>query len=152
LIYQGKLLITFKIRIMKNIHFKSATISALIVYVIGVSAFVGSYFFPVMADADLQANWVLSIVLIPAATLGAHIYYRKGHQTNGFVLGIAMFLVAMVLDAIITVPFLIIPNGGSYVSFYTDPGFWLIAVEYTSVVAAYWQIERAIKKAKLSNG
>ena len=134
---------------MKNIHFKSATISSLIVYVIGVSAFVGSYFFPIMADADVQANWVLSIVLIPAATLGAHIYYRKGHQTNGFVLGSVMFLVAMVLDAIITVPFLIIPYGGSHISFFTDPGFWLIAVEYITVVAAYWQIERAVKKTQV---
>ena len=135
---------------MKNIHFKSATISALIVYVIGVLSFIASYIFPVMPDADLQANWVLSIVLIPAAMLGAHIYYRKGHQTNGFVLGVVMFLIAIILDAIITVPYLIIPLGGSYTSFFGDPGFWLIAVEYISVVAAYWQIERAVKRTRIN--
>ena len=134
---------------MKNLHFKSATISALIVYVIAIIAFVGSYFFPIMADADLQANWVLSIVLIPAAFLGAHIYYRKGHQTNGFILGVCMFLVAMVLDAIITVPFFIMPYGGNHISFFSDPGFWLIAVEYVSVVAAYCQIERVVKRTRV---
>jgi len=105
-----------------------------------------------MSDPDLQANWVLSIILIPAATIGAHIYYRKGYKTNGFVLGASMFMVAMTLDAIITVPFFIMPYGGNHVSFFTDPGFWLIAVEFVSVVAAYWQIEKAVKRTQISKG
>ena len=61
-----------------------------------------------------------------------------------------MFLVAMVLDALITVPFLIMPYGGTYFSFFSDPGFWLIAVEYISVVAAYWQIEKAVERSRVS--
>ncbi len=134
---------------MKNINLKSVFISALIVYIIAIIAFVASYFYPVMDDADLQANYVLSFVIIPAAFIGAHIYYCKGHQTNGFVLGVAMFLIAIVMDASITVPFFIIPYGGDYISFFTDPGFWLIGVEYVSVVAAYWQIEKAIERMKL---
>ena len=136
---------------MKKINFKSVIISATIVWVLGVLAFVASYFFPIIEDPDLQANWVLSIALIPAAFLGAHIYYRKGHKTNGFLLGISMLLVAMLLDAIFTVPFIIMPYGGNYISFFTDPGFWLIAVELISVVAAYWQIERAVEKTRTSN-
>ena len=135
---------------MKNIHLKSVIISAIIVWGLAVLAFIASYFVPIMSDPGLQANWVLSIVLIPAATLGAHIYYRKGHKTNGFVLGVSMFLVAMVLDALITVPFLIMPYGGTYLSFFSDPGFWLIAVEYISVVAAYWQIEKAVERSRVS--
>ena len=136
---------------MKNFKLKSVVISAIIVWILAVLAFIASYFFPVMSDPDLQANWVLSIFLIPAATLGAHIYYRKGYKTNGFVLGISMFLVAMVLDALFTVPFLIMPYGGTYLSFFSDPGFWLIAVEYISIVAAYWQIEKAVEKSRLKN-
>ena len=135
---------------MKNLHLKSAIIAAVIVWVIGVSAYVASYFVPVLSDPDKQANWVLTLVLIPAAMLGAHIYYRKGHQTNGFVLGAVMFFVAMILDALITVPFFIMPYGGNYVSFFLDVGFWLLAIEYISVVAAYWQIEKAVKKTSAS--
>lgn len=134
---------------MKNIHIKSIFFSAVIVWILGVTAFVASYFVPVMSDPDLQANWVLSIALIPSAALGAHIYYRKGHKANGFVLGVHMFLVAMILDALITVPVLIMPYGGNHISFFTDPGFWLIAVEYVSVVAAYWQIEKAVKSMRV---
>lgn len=133
---------------MTNIQFKSAAISALIIYSIAVSFFIASYFVPIMEDPDLQANWVLSIVLIPIVSLGTHIYYRKGHQTNGFILGTFMFLIAGILDALITVPVFIIPYGGDYKSFFFDLSFWLIGVEYISVVAAYWQIEKAVNRTK----
>lgn len=135
---------------MKEINIKSVIVSASIVWTLAVIAFVASYFLPVMSDPDLQANWVLSVALIPSALIGAHIYYRKGHKTNGFILGASMFLVAMIFDAIITVPFLIIPYGGNYMTFFTDPGFWLIAVEYVSVVAGYWQLEKALKWKRMT--
>ena len=125
-------------------NYRSVIISAIIVWTIAVLSFVASYFVPVMTDPDMQANWVLSLAVIPAALIGAHIYYRKGHQTNGIKLGLAMFVVAICLDALITVPFLVIPNGGNYITFFTDIGFWLIAIEYVSVVAAYWQIEKTV--------
>ena len=129
---------------MKSLNIKSAMISGGIVWVLGVLAFVASHLFPVMPDADLQANWVLSVALIPASTLGAHIYYRKGHKTNGFLLGAMLFIVALTFDSLITVPFFIIPYGGTYVSFFSDVGFWLLGIEYISVVAAYWLIERVL--------
>ncbi len=133
---------------MKQVHKKDVIISAVIVWALGVTAFVGSYFVPLMSDADLQANWVLSLVLIPSAMLGTHIYYRKGHQTNGFALAVCMFLVTIVLDALITVPVFIMPYGGDHISFFSELGFWLLAVEYISVVAAYWQIEKAVKATR----
>ena len=135
---------------MKNIDIKRLMISGVIVWMLGVTAFVTSYYVPVMSDPDLQANWVLSIALIPGAVLGAYNYYRKGNKANGFVLGSFMFLVAIFLDALITVPILIIPYGGNYITFFTDPGFWLIGVEYVTVVASYWQIERVVNSMKLT--
>jgi len=126
---------------MKNLNIKHLIISSLTVYILGILAFVGSYFVPFMEDADFQANMVLMIVVIPAAFLGAHLYYRRGNATNGFLLGSTMFLSAMILDAIITVPVFIIPNGGSHLTFFGDPGFWLIALEYIIVVALYWRMK-----------
>jgi hypothetical protein len=129
---------------MKIINIKSAVISAGTVWILGVIAYVASWSLPVMPDPDLQANWVLAIAIIPGALIGAHMYYRKGHKTNGFVLGVSMFLLAMILDAAITVPLLIMPYGGDYTTFFTYPGFWLIAVEYVVVVALYWKIREAV--------
>lgn len=127
-------------------NLKSVIISAIIVWTLGIIAYIASNFVPLMADPDLQANWVLSIALIPAVLFGAHIYYRKGYKTNGFKLGAAMMIVTICLDALITVPLFIMPHGGNHITFFTDLGFWLLATEYVSVVAAYWQIEKRATK------
>ncbi len=123
---------------MKNLQVKSVLLASIIVYIIGVTAFVTSYYVPILSDPDFQANLVLSIAVVPAAMLGAWYYYRKGNQTNGLLLGTCMFLVAMVLDALITVPLFIIPVGGDHLSFFTDPGFWVIALIYILSVTVYW--------------
>ena len=122
---------------MRKLNLKHAFISSIVIYVLGIIAFVGSYFVPVMENLELQANLVLMVAIIPAVSLGSHLYYRKGHPTNGLPLGLIMFLGAMVLDAIITVPLFIMPYGGTHLSFFTDPGFWLIALEYVLVVVIY---------------
>jgi len=128
---------------MQNLNLKQAIISSLVVYVLGILAFVGSYFLPIMEDPDLQANIVLMAVIIPAAYLGAYLYYRRGNTTHGVVLGSVLFSSAIVLDAIITVPVFIIPNGGNHLTFFGDPGFWLIGFEYVAVFAAYWKLKVA---------
>jgi hypothetical protein len=119
---------------MKALNLKRVVSSAFIVWVLGVSAFVGSYYLPIMEDAEVQANWVLTITLIPATILGAYFYNRKSAKTNGLLLGASMFLLTIVLDALITVPAFIIPAGGSHASFFGDPGFWMLGVEYVLVV------------------
>ena len=68
--------------------------------------------------------------------MGARYYYQHA-AAKGVVLGLFMFTVAGSLDAIITVPLLIMPAGGSYQSFYGDPGFWVIGVEYLAAVTLY---------------
>ena len=124
---------------MKHLNIKHVAISSVVVYIVGIVAYVGSYFVPILSDPELQANLFLMIAIIPAASLGTHIYYQKSQGTHGFVLGSAMFLGAIILDATITVPIFIIPNGGNHLSFFGDPGFWLIGLEYISVVVAYWR-------------
>jgi len=121
-------------------NIRRAIFSAIIIWILGVSAYAASFFFPILEDPELQANLVLTIALIPSVIIGTYFYYKKGFQTNGYRLGVTMFIVAMFLDALITVPLFIIPEGGNHLSFFTDPGFWLIAVEYIIVVAGYWWI------------
>ena len=134
---------------MKNLSLKHAIISSLVVYLLGILAFVGSYFVPIMEDPDLQANIVLMAAVIPAAYLGAYLYYRRGYTTHGFLLGSTMFSGAIILDAIITVPVFIIPIGGNHLTFFGDPGFWLIGFEYMAVVVtAFWKFN-VVKQARV---
>ena len=132
---------------MKNLNVKHLIIVSVLAYTLGVSAFLGSFFVPILSDAELQANLVLAVAIIPAAILGARMYYRKGHQTNSFLLGGAMFFITMILDALITVPLFVIPAGGDHISFFTDPGFWFIGVEYVMAVVIYrWVYKRTNSK------
>jgi len=122
---------------------KRAILAAIIPWTLGASAYIGSYFFTFMADPEMQANIILAIAMIPSAVLGARFYYKKGTTTNGFKLGTVMFLTALGLDALITVPVFITPAGGSHQSFFGDAGFWVIGLEYIGVVGIYSVIRLA---------
>jgi len=130
-------------------NFKRAMLSAVLIWVLGVSAYTGSFFIHLLDNPNLQANLVLTFALIPSAILGANLYYRSGLKSNGFKLGTLMFLIAMLLDALITVPVFIIPEGGSHLSFFWDPGFWFIAVEYILTVGLYWRFKVFTRSRKL---
>lgn len=133
---------------MKNPEFFRATISALITWGIGVTAFVLSYSIPLMENPDTQASWVLVLALIPATALGAGYYFKKGYRTNGRVLGTYMFGATILLDACITVPVFIIPDGGNHATFFGDPMFWLIGVEYIGLIMLYAQIRARMRQTE----
>lgn len=118
-------------------NIKRAFFSTLIIWVLGVSAYVGSYFMTILEDPNLQANFILLIALIPSTMVGANFYYKKATAQNGWVLGLVMFSFTILLDAAITVPVFIIPEGGNHISFFTDPGFWLIGLVYVSVIGLF---------------
>ena len=136
---------------MKKQEILRATISALIVWILGVVAFVCSYLIPVMANPETQANWVLAVALIPVTVLGARFFYKKGFRTNGLVLGTYMFGLTILLDACITVPLFIFPEGGNHFTFFGDPVFWLIGLEYIVLIALYWRIRLKEKATELNS-
>lgn len=108
------------------------------IWILGSSFYAASYLFPFLDDLELQANLVLAIALIPNAWLGAKIYYKKANM-HGVKAGMIMLVTAIFLDATITVPYLIIPQGGDYQSFFSASAFWLIAFEYLMIIILYWK-------------
>lgn len=97
---------------------------------------------PLMKDPVLQGSWLLSIILIPFSFLGAHLYYRKGHKTNGFLLGAMMFLVYLLLDVLVTVPTLIGPfDANAYMAFFANFNYWFLGLELIAIVAVFWQFK-----------
>ena len=108
-----------------------------VVWTLAIVGYTTSYFIPVMEDVELQSNIVLMVILVPVVIIGAKYYYKNGNTTNGLKVGIGMFITAGILDAIITVPFLIMPYGGTHYSFFTDPFFWVIAAIYVGTVTIY---------------
>ncbi|NAY92228.1 hypothetical protein GTQ34_09880 [Muricauda sp. JGD-17] len=115
-----------------------AIIIGTIIWALGVSVYSLSFLANIMEDAQQQANLVLFIAVMPLVWFGSKLYYKKGNSMHGYFVGQTFFLVAAALDALITVPFLVIPNGGSYFEFFTDMGFWLIGLEFIVTATLYW--------------
>ena len=111
------------------------------IWVIAVTFYSLSYLVPILSNPDLQANVVLLSAVLPLVWLGSHLYYKKDKETNGFKVGLVFFFIAALLDALITVPLFIIPNGGTHISFFTDPGFWIIAAEMVATATAYYYLK-----------
>lgn len=117
--------------------FRAIAIGASI-WVLGVSLYSLSYVVPILENVEQQANMVLFVAVMPLVWFGCGIYYRKDSTTHGYIVGQTLLLTAAALDALITVPVLIIPNGGSYYEFFTDMGFWVIAFGFIATAVLYW--------------
>lgn len=120
----------------------------ILVWILGVSAFTAIYELPLMGNRFSQANIGLALVVPPLVWLGAKLYYEKVRSTHGLKLGLLMLLASATLDALITVPILIIPYGGSYASFFGSLDFWLIAFEFLVVAVLYWYVKVRTEQVK----
>ncbi|MEM6879389.1 MAG: hypothetical protein AAF544_12560 [Bacteroidota bacterium] len=134
---------------MTSLSFKNVLISALFIWSIGLMSLIGSYFFSLIPNVAQQSIWLQSIALIPAALVGAHLYYRRGMTANGFLLGASIMLVMIGLDIILKVPAFLLPYGIGWGAYFSDFNYWLLGIEVVTVVAAYWQIERAVQKVQV---
>ena len=113
----------------------------IVIWIIGVSLFTLSFYVPVLEDPEKQANAVLFISVPLLVWFGAKQYFKNGLNTQGYRVGLGFFLTSMTLDALITVPVLIIPNGGSYYQFFAEIGFWLIGLEFLIVTMLYRRVQ-----------
>lgn len=103
------------------------------IWIAAIIAFTLSFYLPFTDNLELQSNIVLSVVIIPLVILGTKLYYKKYAKANPFLVGLILFASVATLDAIITVPFFMMPNGLGYVDFFISASFWLIAIEFYAI-------------------
>ncbi len=115
--------------------------TGILIWIIGVSLYASSYYVQLLKNAEQQANIWLSIVIIPVVWFGAKLYYGKGISTHGLKIGLIFFIISAIFDALITVPFTILPYGGSYSDFFIDFGFWFIGLEFIVTTILYWYLK-----------
>ncbi|PWB26365.1 DUF5367 family protein [Flavobacterium sp. HTF] len=89
---------------------------------------------------NTQALIVLIMIILYSIT-GAYFYYKNGSKINGLILGIVMSLTALVLDVFITVPYVEIPNGRSYKSFFSSSVLWILVSVNIITVYTFWKIK-----------
>ncbi|WP_343487897.1 DUF5367 family protein [Allomuricauda sp. d1] len=126
--------------------FRALCIGA-IIWILGVTIYSLSFLVPVLENVEEQANLVLMVAVIPLMWYGAKQYYKTDNRTHGMWVGLTFFGVAAILDALITVPLLVVPNGGNHYVFFTDPGFWLIGGIFVTTPIIYRQL-KGIGKAQ----
>ncbi len=119
------------------------------VWLLIFTAFAILGFIPLLKDSlNLQAL-VVGILIVPFAILGTTIYYKNGSRASGMTVGIIMALTALLLDALITVPFVEIPKGGSYLNFFSFPLLWMLVFINIATVYFFWKY--FIKNSQVHN-
>ena len=108
------------------------------IWILGVSFYSMSFYFPILENSELQANLVLFFTVIPLVWFGTSIYYKSKDLTHSLGVGSVFLLVSAGLDALITVPIFMIPNGVSYSEFFFSFGFWTIASEFLLISTLYY--------------
>lgn len=106
---------------------------AMLVWLLGVSFYLISFYVPVLENTELQSNITLALAIIPSSCLGTYLFYKKSY-IKPTALAFTFVIMAIVLDVLITVPVFIIPNGGSYSDFFGDPMFYTLVVEFYFIV------------------
>ncbi len=116
-----------------------AIIIAVLIWIVGVSFYTLSFYVPILEDLELQFNLILAIILIPTVWLGIRLYYKWSDPMHGLKVGAIILFTLILMDALFTVPYFIIPYGGSYQEFFGAASFWLIAMECLLVIYLYWR-------------
>lgn len=122
-----------------------AILIGIIIWVLGVSVYMISFYLPLLEDKELQANIILFMTVIPLVWYGSAFYYKKEKDIHGFRIGLIFLAVSVVLDALITVPVFMKPNGVTHLMFFTDLGFWGVALVFQIVVVFYYHL-RVLKQ------
>ncbi|RZL38707.1 MAG: hypothetical protein EOO96_02315 [Pedobacter sp.] len=81
---------------------------------------------------------IMIILYSYTATLS---YYKNDSKIHGLFLGLTMSLTALILDALITVPYVEIPNGRSYKSFFSSPILWFLVIANSLTAYLVWKIK-----------
>jgi hypothetical protein len=114
-------------------------VSGLFVWICVILSFYALELIPLLEDSFSAQALIVMICILLYAFLGAKFYYKKGYQTNGITTGILMSGTALLLDVFITVPFIEIPNGRSYQSFFSSPVLWILVLITVFTVYFYWR-------------
>jgi hypothetical protein len=119
-------------------NYLNAIRSGFIVWILLIITFAIFSSIPGIQDSTLQQTIVVTILMVGYATLGAALYYKKGIHHHGIKVGLISSATALVLDVLITVPFLEIPAGRGYVSFFSNPLLWMLVLVNLVTIYLYW--------------
>lgn len=112
------------------------------IWSVAFTSFSVLYYIPSLAGSINLQGLIVGLILAPAAWIGARIYYAKSTPGNGWLVGATMVSTALMLDALITVPFVSLPmDGMGHLQFFSQPILWALVAMNMMVIAAYWKFK-----------
>ena len=113
-------------------------------FCISISFYILSFVPLVNSSYKLQVALVMMLTVIYANEI-AKFYYKNDQRFHGFVIGLIMSVTALLLDILITIPFIEIPNGRNYQSFFSNTVVWILCALNIITVYFYWRNKVKIK-------
>ena len=108
-------------------------VCGMLIWILVVSFYLLSFSIPVLENSDLQSNIILALAIIPSRSLGTYLFYKKYFRQPS-ILALTFIAVSIVLDRLVSVPLFIIPDGGSFSTFFGEPMFYILVVEFYFIV------------------
>nr|WP_315151723.1 DUF5367 family protein [uncultured Flavobacterium sp.] len=94
---------------------------------------------PIVQKSSTAMAIVAAFTIVFYAWFAAVFYYKKAEKKYGLQAGIVITATALILDALITVPFIEIPKGSSHQAFFSNPLLWILAIINVITVFVYWK-------------
>ncbi|WP_456312513.1 DUF5367 family protein [Pseudomonas shirazensis] len=113
-------------------------------FCISISFYILSFVPLVNSSYKLQVALVMMLTVIYTNEI-AKFYYKDDQRFHGLVIGLIMSITALLLDILITIPFIEIPSGRNYQSFFSNPVVWILCALNIITVYFYWRNKVKIK-------
>lgn len=116
-----------------------AIISGTIAWLFVIITFYILEHFPYIQKSSIALALTAAFTIVIYAWFAAVFYYKKAEKKHGLQAGIIITATALLLDALITVPFIEIPKGSSYHAFFGNPLLWILVIINVITVFVYWK-------------
>ncbi len=118
-------------------NYPRSILAGIIAWLCVVSTFYVLKHIPFFKESTIVQAFIAAFTIIFYAWFAAWFYYKKAAKKSGLLAGIMITGTALVLDVLVTVPFIEIPKGSSYQAFFSNPVLWILAVINTFTVYVY---------------
>lgn len=123
-----------------------AILSGTIAWLCVVLTFYILEYFPFIHKSSIALAFIAAFSIVLYAWFATVFYYKKAEKKFGLQAGIVITATALILDALITVPFIEIPKGSSYQAFFSNPLLWILAIINVITVFVYWKLNFASRQ------
>lgn len=118
-------------------NYPRALLAGIIAWLCVVITFYVLEHIPFFNESMTTQAFIAAFTIIFYAWFAAWFYYKKAAKKSGLLAGIVITGTALILDVLVTVPFIEIPKGSSYQAFFSNPLLWILAVINVLTVFLY---------------